>query len=297
MRPRNAWLTHALLIVACFVVMAPVLFALIKATQSYSDVLSPSLVPGRELLDNISAAWTNARLAIFMRNSLFVAAVVTLGKTLTALLAGLALVYFEFRGKRVIFTLILLTLMMPTEVLIVPLFDLIAQQPPASWAAVWEWLRNPADVVLRPLPFGFGWSNTFLALTVPFLASATGIFLFRQHFMSVPRELADAAKIDGAGPLRFLWRILVPMSANTIGALAVIQFVYVWDQYLWPRVIIRREELQVVQVGLNLIIGTGDGVQWGYVMAGALLTIVPPLLVFMLLQEQFMRGFALSQSK
>src|SRR5690606_17182762 len=147
MRPRNAWLTHALLIVACFVVMAPVLFALIKATQSYSDVLSPSLVPGRELLDNISAAWTNARLAIFMRNSLFVAAVVTLGKTLTALLAGLALVYFEFRGKRVIFTLILLTLMMPTEVLIVPLFDLIAQQPPASWAAVWEWLRNPADVV------------------------------------------------------------------------------------------------------------------------------------------------------
>jgi sn-glycerol 3-phosphate transport system permease protein len=87
------------------------------------------------------------------------------------------------------------------------------------------------------------------------------------------------------------------MSVNTIGALAVIQFVYVWDQYLWPRVIIRREELQVVQVGLNLIIGTGEGVQWGYVMAGALLTIIPPLLVFMLLQEQFMRGFALSQEK
>ena len=294
---RRGWLTHLLLSIACLVVMAPVLFALIKATQSYSAVLSPSLIPGRELLDNVAAAWNNARLGIFMRNSLFIATIVTTGKTFTALLAGLALVYFEFRGKRLVFVLILLTLMMPTEVLIVPLFDLIAQQPPASWEALWTWIRNPVNVILRPLPYGFGWSNTFYALTVPFLASATGIFLFRQHFMSVPRELADAAKIDGAGPLRFLWRILVPMSANTIGALAVIQFVYVWDQYLWPRVIIRREEMQVVQVGLNLIIGTGDGVQWGYVMAGAMLTIIPPLLIFLLLQEQFMRGFALSQSK
>jgi len=294
---RGRWLTHVLLVVACFLVMLPVLFALIKATQHNSAVMSPSLVPGTEFLANIEAAWTKARLGMFIRNSLFIASVVTVGKTLTALMAGMALVYFQFRGKSVVFALILLTLMTPTEVLIVPLFDLIAQQPPASWAAFWEWLRNPADVFLRPLPHGLGWSNTHLALTIPFLASATGVFLFRQHFMSVPRELADAAKIDGAGPLRFLWRILVPMSVNTIGALAVIQFVYVWDQYLWPRVIIRREELQVVQVGLNLIIGTGEGVQWGYVMAGALLTILPPLIVFMLLQEQFMRGFALSQSK
>ena len=277
--------------------MAPVLFALIKATQTNAAVLSPSLVPGRQFLHNVEAVWVNARLGTFMRNSLVIAFLVTTGKTLTALLAGMALVYFDFRGKQVVFVLILLTLMMPTEVLIVPLFDLISQQPPVSWLVFWEWLRNPANVVLRPLPFGFGWSNTLLALTIPFLASATGVFLFRQHFMSMPRELADAAKMDGAGPLRFLTNILVPMSVNTIGALAVIQFVYVWDQYLWPRVIIRREELQVVQVGLNLIIGTGEGVQWGYVMAGALLTILPPLVVFMLLQEQFMRGFALSQEK
>lgn len=294
---RRAWITHLLLSVASLIIMIPVLFAVIKATQAPGAVLSPSLVPGKEFVNNVVAVWTKARLGMFMRNSLFIAFVVTIGKTFTALLAGLALVYFDFRGKSVVFVLILLTLLMPTEVLIVPLFDLIAQRPPGSWEAFWRWLANPAQVILRPLPFGFGWSNTFLALTIPFLASATGIFLFRQHFMSIPRELADAAKMDGAGPLHFLWRILVPMSANTIGALAVIQFVYVWDQYLWPRVIIRREELQVVQVGLNLIIGTGEGVQWGYVMAGALLTIIPPLLVFMLLQEQFMRGFALSQSK
>lgn len=294
--PRR-WLTHLLLAVACLFVMAPVLFAAIKATQANAAVLTPSLLPGRELLANVEAVWVKAQLGMFIRNSLFIAFVVTLGKTLTALFAGLALVYFNFRGKSVVFILILLTLMLPTEVLIVPLFDLIAQRPPASWAAFWAWFQNPATVFLKPLPHGFGWSNSFLALTIPFLASATGIFLFRQHFMAIPRELADAARMDGAGPLRFLSRILVPMSANTIGALAVIQFVYVWDQYLWPRVIIRREELQVVQVGLNLIIGTGEGVQWGYVMAGALLTIMPPLMVFMLLQEQFMRGFALSQSK
>lgn len=294
---RTRWLSHLLLVVAYFFVMVPVLFAVIKATQTDSAVLTPSLVPGGELLTNVHAVWVNARLGVFIRNSLFVALLVTVGKTLTALLAGLGLVYFSFRGKTVAFVLILLTLLLPTEVLIVPLFDLIAQRPPAGWAAFWSWLRDPVKVFLTPLPHGLGWSNTFLALTIPFFASATGVFLFRQHFMSIPRELADAAKMDGAGPLRFLLRILIPMSANTIGALAVIQFVYVWDQYLWPRVIIRREDLQMVQVGLNLIIGTGEGVQWGYVMAGALLTILPPLLVFMLLQEQFMRGFALSQSK
>jgi sn-glycerol 3-phosphate transport system permease protein len=294
---RNAWLIHLLLIAACFVVMAPVLFALIKATQTNAAVLSPSLVPGQQFFRNIEAVWVNARLGTFMRNSLVIALIVTTGKTLTALLAGMALVYFDFRGKGFIFGFILFTLMLPTEVLIVPLYDLIGQRPPASWAVFWEWLRNPLTAFFTPIPFGFGWSNTLLALTVPFLASATGVFLFRQHFLSIPRELADAAKMDGAGAIRFLTSILVPMSVNTIGALAVIQFVYVWDQYLWPRVIIRREELQVVQVGLNLIIGTGEGVQWGYVMAGALLTIIPPLLVFMLLQEQFMRGFALSQEK
>ncbi len=297
MRRRRTWLVHLLLIASCLLVMAPVLFAGIKATQTRAAVLSSSLVPGQELSRNVQAVWVDAKLGMFMRNSLIVAFAVTSGKTVFSLLAATALVFFRFRAKSLVFFFILLTLMMPAEVLIVPLFDLVSQPPPASWEAFWRWLRDPYGVVLRPVEFGFGWSNTYLALIVPFLASATGVFLFRQHFMSIPRDLADAAKIDGAGPLRFLYSILVPMSWNTIGALAVIQFVYVWDQYLWPRVIIRREEYQVVQVGLNLIIGTGEGTHWGYVMAGALLTIIPPLFVFMLLQEQFMRGFALSQEK
>lgn len=297
MRGKYSWLVHGILILACAVVSFPILFALIKATQTRAVVLSPSLLPGGELFDNLRAVWVDARLWVFMRNSFIIALTVTAGKTLLSLLAGMALVFFRFPFKRFVFGFILLTLMIPIEVLLIPLFDLISQQPPESWSVFWQWLRQPKAVFLEPLPFGFNWDNTYLAVIVPFLASATGVFLFRQHFLSIPLSLADAARIDGASALRFLTSILIPMSWNTIGALAVIQFVYVWDQYLWPRVIIRREEWQVVQVGLNLIIGTGEGVEWGYVMAGAILTLVPPLLVFMVLQEQFMRGFALSSEK
>ena len=297
MRNRHAWLVHLVLIIGCVIVMFPIVFAVIKATQTRSAVLSPSLVPGPEFLNNLRAVWIDANLWMFMRNSFVVAIAVTVGKTILSLFAGMALVFFRFPFKRFVFGFILLTLMMPTEVLLIPLFDLVSQQPPQSWAAFWEWFQNPRRVLLEPNPFGLGWANTYWAIIVPFLASATGTFLFRQHFMAIPQSLADAARIDGASAMRFLTSILIPMSWNTIGALAVIQFVYVWDQYLWPKVIIRREELQVVQVGLNLIIGTGEGTQWGYVMAGALLTLLPPIIVFALLQEQFMRGFALSESK
>lgn len=297
MKRRRVWLIHLLLVLSCVIVTAPIVFAMIKATQTRAQVLSPSLVPGTELVNNVRAAWTTGNLGTYMRNSLVVALAVTFGKTLLSLMAATALVYFQFPFKRFVFGFILLTLLTPLEVLVLPLFDLVSQPPPASWEAFWAWLRDPQAVLLEPGPFGFGWANTYLAIIVPFLASATGVFLFHQHFRSIPRSLADAAKIDGAGPLRFLANVLVPMSWNTIGALAVIQFVYVWDQYLWPRIIIRREETQVVQVGLSFILNASDRTEWGQVMAAALITIIPPLLVFGLLQEQFMRGFALSSDK
>lgn len=293
---RPTWPLHLLLVLACLLVTAPILFALVKATQTRAQVLSPSLVPGTMLWDNVQAAWTGGNLGVYMRNSLIVAAAVTFGKTLLSLMAATALVYFSFPLRRLVFGLILFTLLTPLEVLVLPLFDLVSQPPP-SWEAFWAWLQNPANVVLEPITFGFGWANTYWAIIVPFLASATGVFLFHQHFRSIPRSLADAAKIDGAGPVRFLRSVLVPMSWNTIGALAVIQFVYVWDQYLWPRIIIRRDETQVVQVGLSAILNASDRTEWGQVMAAALITIIPPLLVFGLLQEQFMRGFALSSEK
>jgi sn-glycerol 3-phosphate transport system permease protein len=293
---RNNWLIHLILTIACLIIAAPILFALIKASQTRAAVNSANLIPGTLFFENLAAAWRQGNLGNYMRNSLLIALAVTTGKTLLSLMAGMALVFFQFRFKPFVFGFILFTLMMPIEVLIVGLFDLISLRPPASWEAFATWLSNPSNLV-QPAQFGLGWANTYWAIIVPFLASATGTFLFRQHFMSIPRSLADAAKIDGAGPLRFLRSVLIPMSWNTIGALAVIQFVYVWDQYLWPRVIIQQSERQVVQVGLNLIIGVGQGTQWNEVMAGAIIALLPPLVVFILLQEQFMRGFALSESK
>lgn len=288
---------HIVLSIAVLLIAAPIVFALIKATQSRGAVLSPSLVPGTEFFSNLRIVWTDQHLGRYIGNSLWIALTVTTGKTILSILAAMVLVYFDIRFKGFLFGFILFTLLMPTEVLIVGLFDMVSLRPPETFRAFLGWILNPRRVFLEPIPFGLGWTNRYSSIVVPFMASATGIFLFRQHFLSIPRDLGDAARIDGAGPWSFLFHVLIPMSANTIGALAVIQFVYVWDQYLWPRVIIRDEGRQVVQVGLNLIIGVGEGVYWGQVMAGALVSIIPPLVVFVALQEQFMRGFALTSDK
>ncbi len=288
---------HVVLILACLLVCSPIVFAVVKATQTRAAVMSPSMVPGTQFVNNLREVWLSHNLGVYIRNSFAIAVAVTAGKVVLSLFAAAAIVFIDFKLKRLVFGFILVTLMMPTEVLIVGLFDLISLHPPESFRAFVDWFSNPKAVFLEPVRFGFGWTNSYLSVILPFLASATGVFVFRQQFLSIPSSLGDAARIDGVGPVRFLRYVLIPLSWNTIGALCVVQFVYVWDQYLWPRVIIREESRQVVQVGMNLIIGTGEGVYWGQVMAGALVSVLPPLLVFFVLQEQFMRGFALSSNK
>lgn len=296
MKQHGTWKTHLLLSLSCFIIAFPILFAIIKATQTRADVLSSSLFLGNQLSENLRIVWVDHHLGRYMLNSLIIAFTVTLGKTVFSLLGATALVFLKFKGKKILFPLIIFTLMLPTEVLIVGLFDLISMQPPSNIIEFINML-NPVQLLFKPTIYGFGWQGNHLAVIVPFMASATGIFLFRQHFMSIPSSLGEAAIMDGAGPFRFLRSILVPMSLNTIGALAVVQFVYVWDQYLWPRVIIRQANKQVVQVGLHLIIGTGEGVYWGQVMAAAVVSLIPPLIVFLLLQRQFIKGFALAEHK
>ncbi|THF69596.1 carbohydrate ABC transporter permease [Deinococcus sp. Arct2-2] len=270
-RRRGALLTHLILSVAVLLIASPLLFALIKATQAGAQVVGPSLAVGRHFLDNARVAWEGAGLGQYMVNSAIVAVCVTFGKTVLSLLAALAFVYFRFPLKSLLFAAVLFTLALPTELLVVALFDLVSG--------------------------GLHWGNSYAAIIVPFLASATGTLLFRQHFMNIPASLSDAARIDGAGPLTFLSRILIPMSWNTIGALAVIQFVSAWDQYLWPLIIMQSEGKQVIQVGLSKLIDTEGQSSWGVVMAGAILAIVPPMVVFTALQEQFSKGFALGQDK
>jgi sn-glycerol 3-phosphate transport system permease protein len=274
-RPKLATLsTHVALLLAVVFIASPILFAVIKSTQSTAQIQTypPRFDIGTSAIENYTFAWERYNLGRLMLNTLGVAATVMVGKTALALFAALALVYFDFRFKGLIFVFILVTLMMPVPVRVVPLFKLVSS---------------------------LGWGNTFWALTVPFLASATGTFLFRQHFMSIPASLVDAARVDGVGPLRFLWRILVPMSMNTIGALAVIEFVYLWNQYLWPLIIISSNDNQMVQMGVKRLTSAGpEGiVHWGVSMAGVIITMLPPLIMFILLQEQFMRGFALTEEK
>jgi sn-glycerol 3-phosphate transport system permease protein len=294
---KNPIWVHAVLILSCTVVCFPVVFALVKATQSSSIVPTASLVPGKAFWGNLKVVWTDYHLGQYMRNSFFISLWVAGGKIILSLFAALALVFYRFKGKNLIFAFIILTLMLPTEVLILGLFELVSNQPAPDLIHLLQWLFSPVEFFFAPTKYGFGWGDSLLGVITPFLASATGVFLFRQHFLSIPRALADSARIDGASSLQFLVHILVPMSLNTIGALALIQFVYVWDQYIWPRVILRRTANQVVQVGLNMIISTGESVQWGQVMTSVVIAMIPPLVVFALLYRSFMQGYALSSDK
>ncbi len=263
------WYVHVLLWISSFLLALPLIYAMIVSTQTNADVSAFRLMPGAALANNFTIV-INRNLFQFMLNSIGVALAVTIGKTILSLLSGLAFVYFRFPGKWLVFGFVLITLMMPTEVLILAL------------------LRFVSDL---------GWGNSYLALIVPFLASATGTFLFRQHFANIPAELSEAAQLDGATPLRFLFSVLIPLSWNTIGALAVIQFVYSWNMYLWPLLVISDQQRQVVQVGLQTLTGLGSGTSFGPLMLGAVIASIPPVIVFILLQKQFMNGFALTRDK
>ncbi len=263
--------SHMALIVAILIVGAPVIFAFVISTQSPTEVFSypPRLFPGSHY-SNYEKAWQQVNLGRMMFNSAYCALMVGLGKFIISVLAAFAFSHFRFRGKQFWFLLILITLMLPIPVRIVPLFEIVSD--------------------LR-------WVDTYWGLIVPFLASATGTFLFRQHFLTIPDELTDAAKIDGCGPIRFLFQILIPLSKNTIGAFAVIEFVYIWNQYLWPLIVINADHMKVVQIGIKMLISTEAMNNWGIIMAGVLIAMIPPLIVFFLMQKSFMKGFAFMREK
>jgi sn-glycerol 3-phosphate transport system permease protein len=264
------WYAHLFLWVACLVIGFPLYYAIIVSTQTNSDVYRYQFSFGEHFWDNLQVVIVDRNLLNFIFNSVFIALAVTIGKTILSLLAGMAFVYFRFPFKWLIFGFVLITLMMPTEVLAIAMFRFVNS---------------------------LGWGNTYTALVVPFIASATGTFLFRQHFANIPAELSEAAQLDGANPFQFLFRVLVPISWNTIGALAVIQFVYVWNMYLWPVLIIRDENRQVVQQGLRSLISGDSATSFGPMMLGAVIASLPPIIVFILLQKQFMSGFAVSRDK
>jgi sn-glycerol 3-phosphate transport system permease protein len=272
-RQRPKFLAHFILIILCLIIGFPMIFSIIKSTQNLGQIMAypPNLSIGDQTLQNYSSAWNTSNLVRLMGNTVLVAVAVTLGKTVTSLLAGTAFVYFRFPLRGFLFIFVLLTLMMPTDILIVALYRMMGQ---------------------------LHWLNTPQALITPFLASATGTLLFRQHFSNIPTELADAAQIDGANPLRYLWSVLIPLSWNVIGALGMIQFIGIWNQYLWPLLVMSDNTSQLVQVALKGITANAlDQGNWEIALAGAVIASIPPLVVFLVLQESFLRGFALTRDK
>ncbi|RDZ38230.1 glycerol-3-phosphate ABC transporter permease [Haloferax sp. Atlit-47N] len=264
-------LLHGGIVFAILLMASPLLLAIIMSTQSTTEVYQvTNLGLGSRGLSNYSDALVNYEFSTYMLNSFVMSVVVVVGKVTLSLFAALALVYYRFPYERAVFMFILLTLLLPVPVRIVPLFQLMAD---------------------------LGWTNSLLALTGPYIASATAVFLFRQQFTGIPASLVEVARLDGVGPLTFLFRVLVPMSRGMIAGVCVITFIYTWNQFLWPLVVVTDKSSQVVQVGIRYLQGSAQAglTQWGLIMAGAVLALLPPLVVLVVLHRPLLRTLTIQQ--
>ncbi|AVO39738.1 sn-glycerol-3-phosphate ABC transporter permease UgpE [Pukyongiella litopenaei] len=267
-------LSHLGLIIGVLVIFFPIWLAFVASTVTQPEIVQPPmpLLPGDRFWENYSRALlsgVNAPVAQMLLNSLIMALGIALGKIAISLLSAFAIVYFRFPGRKLFFWLIFLTLMLPVEVRIVPTYEVVA---------------------------GFGMLNSYSGLIFPLIASATATFLFRQFFMTVPDELAEAARVDGARPMRFFVDILLPMSRTNIAALFVILFIYGWNQYLWPLLITTDPSMNTIVMGINQMIPTGDDFgEWPIIMATAILAMLPPVVVVISMQKLFIRGLVDSE--
>jgi sn-glycerol 3-phosphate transport system permease protein len=268
------WMVHVALILGIAVVCFPLWLAFVASTVTQADITRPPLPlwPGPHFVENYTTAMfrgTRVPAWQMLLNSTVMALGITVGKIAISLISAYAIVYFRFPFRMGFFWLIFVTLMLPVEVRILPTFEVVA---------------------------GFGLLNSQTGLILPLIASATATFLFRQLFLTIPDELTEAARIDGAGPVRFFRDILLPMSSTNIAALFVILFIYGWNQYLWPLLITTRPELTTVVVGLKQMIPSAEDIaNWPVIMATAMLAMLPPVLVVVLMQSLFIKGLVESE--
>jgi sn-glycerol 3-phosphate transport system permease protein len=269
----SAWLPHAILWAGIAIVAFPIYLAFVASTLTNQAIAQApmSLLPGPYGVENYRDALLrggvqrlSSPVLSMMWNSLVMALVITAGKIAVSIISAYAVVFFRFPGRMFFFWCIFITLMLPVEVRILPTYEVVSD---------------------------LGLINTFAGLTIPLIASATATLLFRQFFLTIPDEYVEAAKIDGAGPLRFFKDVVLPLSRTNIAALAVILFIYGWNQYLWPLLIVTDQNLDTIVVGIKKMIGTGDAsTDWNLVMATTLLALLPPALVVILMQRWFIKG-------
>ncbi|MGL5447030.1 MAG: sn-glycerol-3-phosphate ABC transporter permease UgpE [Rhabdaerophilum sp.] len=264
---------HLVLVLGVFIVAFPVYVAFVASTWDAATISNGKmpLTPGPHFFENYyrtifigTSSSTREPVGNMMLNSLIMAMVIALGKIAISLISAFAVVYFRFPFRMTAFWMIFITLMLPVEVRIYPTYKIVAD--------------------LRLL-------DTFAGLTIPLIASATATLLFRQFFMTVPDELVEASKIDGAGPMKFFFDTLVPLSITSVAAMFVIQFIYGWNQYLWPLLITTKDSMQTIVIGIKKMIVTQDALtEWQLAMATAILAMLPPVLVVVLMQRLFVKG-------
>ena len=278
-RPLLTFFSHVVLAIGIAIVALPIYITFVASTLAPDEVLqSPMpMLPGSHLIQNyaqvlLQGAGTNvtsAPVGRMMFNSLVSALVISIGKIAISLLSAFAIVYFRFPFRALAFWMIFVTLMLPVEVRILPSYKVVS------------------DLHLI---------DTYAGLTLPLIASATATFLFRQFFLTIPDELAEAARIDGAGPMRFFWDVVVPLSRPNIAALFVILFIFGWNQYLWPLLVTTDESMYTTVIGIKRMIAGGEAAtEWNLVMATAMLALSPPALVVILMQKWFVKGLVDSE--
>jgi sn-glycerol 3-phosphate transport system permease protein len=270
------WMTafyYLVLTLGVAIVAFPLYITFVASTLTLDQVLNVPmpLLPGDQFWNNYSQVLTggstrgsSAPVGRMMINSLIMALVIAFGKISISIISAFAIIFFRFPFRNFFFWMIFITLMLPVEVRILPTYKVVSD---------------------------LGILDSYVGLTLPLIASATATFLFRQFFLTIPDELAEAARIDGAGPMRFFWDVVVPLSKTSMAALFVIQFIYGWNQYLWPLLITTQESMYTTVIGIKRMIAGGDAAtEWNLVMATAVLAMVPPALVVILMQKWFVKG-------
>jgi sn-glycerol 3-phosphate transport system permease protein len=288
-------LTQVLLFLALLVALAPFAIVAIAATHDLRTVnqVPMPLVPGHDFIKNAAEAWARADLGRKIINSILFAGGVAIGKVVIAGLSAFSLVFFRYRGRVLIFWLIFITLMLPLEIRIVPTYAVAANvlspyQTLLDLSGI-SWLFEKMTSYRITLHWGL--LNTYTGLVLPLIATATGTFLYRQFFRTIPDELVEAAKMDGAGALRFLKDILLPLSKTNMAALGTIMFVWAWNQYLWPLLVTTDAAHGTAVMELKELIPGSFGIpDWNVAMAGTLIIMLPPLVVVILMQRWFVRG-------
>jgi len=271
-RPFRTILTHSILVIGIIVIIFPIYIALVASTHKKKDIAT-TVQPwfGDHIIQNYTTIIKTGKktaggvpVGFMMINSLIMAVGIVVGKIAISIISAYAIVYFRFPLRMFFFWLIFMTLMLPVEVRILPTYKVVAD---------------------------LGLLNSYTGLTLPLIASATATFLFRQFFMTVPDELIEAARVDGAGPMRFFFTILLPLSRTNIAALTVILFIYGWNQYLWPLLITTEPEMSTIVMHIQRMTFVADAIpEWNLTMATAILAMLPPVLVVVVMQRLFVKG-------